>query len=193
VTPTSLSFLDRLKVADANASDWGRLREIYLPLITRWVRRVPGLGSEIDDLAQEVLVVLVRELPRFERRREGSFRAWLRQITANKVRTVRKQLKRKPMAGIDLTDGFLDRLCDSSSELAKKWDLEHDRHVFQKLLAMVQADFQASTWDAFRRFAIDNLPAAEVAAELGISINSVLQAKSRVLRRLRQEAGELLE
>jgi RNA polymerase sigma-70 factor (ECF subfamily) len=192
VVPTSVSLLDRLKVARPDASDWGRLQDIYLPLITRWLRRIPGLGDEADDLAQEVFVVMVRELPRFERQREGSFRAWLRQVTVNKVRTWRKQLGRKPVAGMDLTDGFLDRLAQPNSELAQEWDLDHDRHVFQKLLAIVQPDFQPNTWEAFRRFAIDGHPAAEVATQLGLNVNSVLQAKSRVLKRLREEAGELL-
>ncbi len=192
MTPTSVSLLDRLKVARPDASDWGRLHDIYLPLITRWLRRIPGSGDESDDLAQEVFVVMVREIPRFERQREGSFRAWLRQVTVNKVRTFRKQLGRKPVAGMDLTDGFLDRLAEPNSELAPEWDLDHDRHVFQKLLAIVQPDFQPNTWEAFRRFAIDGRPAAEVAAQLRHNLNSVLQAKSRVLKRLREEAGELL-
>jgi len=192
VTLTSVSLLDRLKGAPPDASDWGRLHDIYLPLIARWLRRNPGLGDESDDLAQEVFVVMVRELPRFERQREGSFRAWLRQVAVNKVRTFRKQLGRKPVAGMDLTDGFLDRLAEPNSELAREWDLDHDRHVFQKLLAIVQPDFQPNTWEAFRRFAIDGHPAAEVAAQLGLNVNSVLQAKSRVLKRLREEAGELL-
>jgi RNA polymerase sigma-70 factor, ECF subfamily len=56
-----------------------------LPLIARWLARVPGLGDEADDLAQEVFVVVIREIPRFQRQREGSFRAWLRQVTVNKV------------------------------------------------------------------------------------------------------------
>ncbi len=112
MTLTSVSLLDRLKGAPPDASDWGRLHDIYLPLITRWLRRIPGLGDESDDLAQEVFVVTVRELPRFERQREGSFRAWLRQVAVNKVRTFRKQLGRKPVAGMDLTDGFLDRLAE---------------------------------------------------------------------------------
>jgi len=192
VTLTSVSLLDRLKGAPPDASDWGRLHDIYLPLITQWLQRIPGFGDESDDLAQEVFVVMVRELPRFERQREGSFRAWLRQVAVNKVRTFRKQLGRKPVAGMDLTDGFLDRLAEPNSELAREWDLDHDRHVFQKLLAIVQPDFQPNTWEAFRRFAIDGHPAAEVAAQLGLNVNSVLQAKSRVLKRLREEAGELL-
>ena len=96
------------------------------------------------------------------------------------------------MAGLDLTDGFLDQLADPNGALAREWDLDHDRHVFQKLLTMVQPDFHANTWEAFSRFAIDGHPAVEVAAEPGLNVNSVLQAKSRILRRLREEAGELL-
>jgi DNA-directed RNA polymerase specialized sigma24 family protein len=69
--PTSVSLLDRLKAAGPDASDWQRLQAIYLPLIQRWLGRVPGLGDEAVDLAQEVFMVVVRELPRFQRRREG--------------------------------------------------------------------------------------------------------------------------
>ena len=191
MTPTSVSLLDRLKDARPDASDWGRLQDIYLPLIARWLRRIPGLSEENDDLAQEVFVVMVRELPRFERQREGSFRAWLRQVTVNKVRTLRKQLGRKPVAGVDLTDGFLDRLAEPNSELARVGPGPRPARL-PEALAIVQPDFQANTWEAFRRFAIDGHPAAEVAAELGLNVNSVLQAKSRILRRLREEAGELL-
>ena len=99
MTPISVSLLD------------------HLPLIARWLRRIPGLVDETDDLAQEVFVVMVRELPRFQRQREGSFRAWLRQVTVNKVRAFRKQVARKPVAGLDLTDGFLDQLADPNGAL----------------------------------------------------------------------------
>jgi RNA polymerase sigma-70 factor, ECF subfamily len=189
---TSVSLLDRLKVARPDASDWNRLQGIYLPLIGRWLARVPGLGVEADDLAQEVFVVLIREIPRFERQREGAFRAWLRQVTVNKVRSHRRKRHRRPTVGLDPANGFLDSLADPNGDLAREWDLDHDRHVFQNLLAIVQPDFQATTWEAFRRFALDGLPAAKVAEEMGLTVNSVVQAKSRVLKRLREEAGELL-
>jgi hypothetical protein len=35
VNPTSISLLERLKVARPDASDWNRLQAIYLPLIER--------------------------------------------------------------------------------------------------------------------------------------------------------------
>ena len=90
---TSLGLLERLKVARPAVSDWNRLHGVYLPLIQRWLDRVPGLGDDSADLAQEVLIVVFREVPRFDRQREGSFRAWLRQVTVNKIRNYGGKLR----------------------------------------------------------------------------------------------------
>jgi RNA polymerase sigma-70 factor, ECF subfamily len=190
--PTSVSLLDRLRAARPSDSDWGRLQGIYEPLILRWLSRVPGLGDEAADLVQEVLVVVIREIPQFQREREGSFRAWLRQVTVNRVRTLRQQRRRRPSVGLDPAEGFLDQLADPNGDLAREWDADHDRHVVQKLLAVVQPDFTPTTWEAFQKFALDGLPASRVAQDLGLSENAVIKAKSRILKRLRAEAGELL-
>jgi RNA polymerase sigma-70 factor (ECF subfamily) len=171
-----------------SSTDWRRLEEIYLPLIQHWLRQIPGLDGEADDLAQDVFVVILREIATFERQREGSFRAWLRQVTVNRVRTQRKKRQRRPAVGLDPADDFLNRLSDPNGELAREWDREHDRHVVHKLLSIVQPDFQPETWQAFRRFALDGLPAAEVARELQVSVNAVLRVKSHILERLREEA-----
>jgi RNA polymerase sigma-70 factor (ECF subfamily) len=192
VNPTSLSLLDRLKAARPDASDWNRLQGIYLPLIERWLGRVPGLGDESADLAQEVLVVVFREVSGFDRQREGSFRAWLRQVTVNKIRNWGRKRHRRPVVGLDPADGFLDRLSDPNDNLAREWDRDHDKHVVEKLLAIVQRDFTPATWEAFQRFGVERVPAGRVAEEMGISENAVILAKSRVLKRLRQEAGDLL-
>jgi RNA polymerase sigma-70 factor, ECF subfamily len=192
VNSTSLSLLDRLKSARPDASDWTRLQGIYLPLIERWLARVPGLGHESADLAQEVLIVVTRELPRFDRQREGSFRAWLRLVTVNRIRTYRRKRYRIPAVGLDPADGFLERLSNPNDELAREWDRDHDAHVFQKLMSLVQPDFAPKTWAAFQRFAVDGVPAARVAEELGLSENAVILAKSRILKRLRQEGGGLV-
>lgn len=188
MSPTSLTLLERLRQRPA-ADDWRRLHDLYRPLIGQWLARVPGLGDEQADLTQEVLAVLVRELPHFERRREGSFRAWLRQVTVNRIRAYWRDRRRRPADG---ADGFLDRLADPASELARQWDREHDRQVSRRLMDLVKPDFTAVTWEAFRLTALDGQPSAEVAGRLGISANAVLLAKSRVLKRLRDEAGDLL-
>jgi RNA polymerase sigma-70 factor, ECF subfamily len=190
---TSASLLDRLRKAPADSPDWSKLNDIYLPLIKSWLARISGTRDESDDLAQEVLVVLVRELRTFEPRGKGSFRAWLRQITVNKTRAYFKSRRNRPVAGIgNEEDDFLSQLEDPKSELAKEWDREHDRHVSQKLLELVKNDFEPTTWDAFRLFALDGMPAKMVAKELEISENAVLLSKSRVLKKLRREAGGFL-
>jgi len=193
VNPTSVSLLDRLRAAQADDPDWLRLEGIYQPLIRRWLGRVPGLGDESADLTQEVFLVMVRDIPKFDRRREGSFRAWVRQVTVNVLRNHRKRQSRKPAIGWGPCDAFLDGLAKPNSELAREWDLDHDRHIFQKLQKAVQPGFAPATWEAFRRFALDGLPAAQVAAELGLTVNAVTLAKSRILKRLREEAGDLLK
>jgi len=188
-----VSLLDRLKVARSDASEWKQFELMYLPLIRRWVSRIPGLGSEVDDVTQEVLLVLVREIPRFERQRLGSFRAWLRQVTVNRVRVYRRQHFRQPAMARDQTDGYLDQIADSNSVLAKQFDQEHDKHICATLLAAVRPDFNQETWDAFQQFALEARTAADVARELGLTVNAVIKAKARVLNRSREEAGGFLE
>jgi RNA polymerase sigma-70 factor (ECF subfamily) len=191
---TSLGLLERLKHAKPDALEWRRLRDIYSPMIRRWLARLPNLHDEVDDLTQEVLVVLFRELPSFERRRDGSFRAWLRQITVNRMYAFCKSRRKQalPMGGPE-TDQLLAQFADPASDLSRQWDQDHDKHVFQKLLAIVERDFEPSTWQAFTRFALECQPAAQVAGELGVTESAVVQAKYRILKRLREEAGGLLD
>ncbi len=190
---TSVSLLDRLKAARPDDPEWHRLEEIYQPFVRRWIGRVPGLGDEAADLTQEVFLVMVRGISRFERQREGSFRAWVRGITVNVLRNYQRRQFRKPAVALELCEAVLDGLAEPNSELAREWDLDHDRHIFQKLQTIVHPVFDPTTWEAFRRFAILGVPAAEVASELGLTVNAVTLAKSRILKRLREEAGDLLK
>jgi len=65
--------------------------------------------------------------------------------------------------------------------------------VLRRLLAMIQPDFEAATWQAFHGLVVEGKRTAQVAAELGITANAVRIAKSRVLQRLRDEIGGLLD
>jgi RNA polymerase sigma-70 factor (ECF subfamily) len=194
VNSTSLSLLERLRQAEPDHADWQRFDDLYRPLIRAWLRRVPGLSDDIDDVVQESLLVVLRHLAQFEHRRDGAFRAWLRQITLNRVRSWLDARRRRPQLASqgDEPDSYLNRLADPESDLSREWDDEHDRHVFGRLLAIVRADFQAQTWKAFTRFALEARTSAEVADELGMSEEAVLKAKFRVLKRLREEAAGLL-
>jgi RNA polymerase sigma-70 factor (ECF subfamily) len=190
---TSVSLLGRLAGAPTD-DDWRRLDGLYQPLLRAWMARAGVPASDVDDLAQDVLIIVFREVAGFERRRQGAFRAWLRTILANRVRDYFRGWKYRPTATGD-SDFLrrLDELESPDSALSRLWDREHDEHVAASLMQRVQGDFAPVTWKAFRRHVLEGEPAVQVAEELGLSLNSVLLAKSRVLKRLRQELAGLVE
>ena len=59
-------------------------------------------------------------------------------------------------------------------------------------LRRVETAFTPSTWRAFCGLVLEAGRAEDVAAQLGLSVNAVLIAKSRVLSRLRQETRDLV-
>lgn len=191
---TSRSLLQRAR-DPADSASWRRLTDLYGPLIRRWVRRSVDQPADADDVVQEVLTTLVRELSRFEHnQRPGAFRAWLKMITLNRLREYWKSRRGDLQGTGDAAAAErLLQLEDPESPLVRAWDEEHDRHVVETLLESIRLEFQSSTWFAFQRTVRESRPVAEVAAELGLTPNAVMIAKSRVLKRLRQIADGLIE
>jgi RNA polymerase sigma-70 factor (ECF subfamily) len=188
---TPRSLLERLR-SDPDAEAWERLVTLYTPWMARVLQQARVAEPDRDDLQQEVLTTLVRELPKFEHNgRTGAFRSWLRIIVVNRLQMYWRT-KRSSEQRIDGRRD-VDELISPFSELEDFWDREHDRYLTQELLKLVEASFSQTVWQAFRRQMLDGTRAADVAAELGISVNAVLLAKSRVLQRLRAEADGLID
>jgi RNA polymerase sigma-70 factor (ECF subfamily) len=184
---TSVSLIEQARDPEAAAA-WDRLAAIYTSLLHAWFRAAGLQATDRDDLSQRVLEVLVRRLPEFEHNgRPGAFRAWLRSIAVNLLREFWRRQRPPGSASV------LDQLIDPRSSLSQLWDKEHDRHVLHALLGLVQPEFAEPVWQAFRRLALEGIPARQVALELGTTVNAVLISKSRVLARLRQQAGRLLD
>jgi RNA polymerase sigma-70 factor (ECF subfamily) len=59
--------------------------------------------------------------------------------------------------------------------------------LIRRAAELVRDDFEPKTWQAFWRLAVENQPARDIAADLGMTADAVYQAKARVLRRLREE------
>jgi RNA polymerase sigma-70 factor (ECF subfamily) len=186
---TSLTLLEKLQ-SGANHRSWPRFVELYTPLIRGWLECYALPSSDIDDVTQEVMMALVRELPGFRRHRMGSFRHWLKMIAVNRLRWFwrNRGLQAKAIGGSDFLQ-MLEQLEDPASQLSDQWDRDHDRQIAQRLLVIIETEYEPKTWQAFRRQVLDGARAALVAAELKISINAALLAKSRILRRLREESG----
>lgn len=182
---TSLTWLGRL-VNAPSGPDWKRLVDGYGPLLTGWLARGGVPASDRDDLVQEVLVAVVVRVDQFEHRGCGAFRAWLRGILANVLRTY---LRGRPA----VVPGFdPDHLAAEDSVLGRQWDREHDEYHAARAIRAVESEFAPAVWAAFRRYVLDGEPPKAVAAELGVTENVVLLAKSRVLKRLRLELSGLV-
>jgi RNA polymerase sigma-70 factor (ECF subfamily) len=189
MTQTPPTLLNHLREAPEDADAWRRFDAIYRPLLTAWLRRYSLQAHDCDDLVQDILQAVASELPRFHySSAAGHFRAWLRQIMVNRLRAFWRAQKRNSAA----VEPLLEQLQDPSSDLSRYWDREHDQHVLKGMLAQLEPDFAPLTRQAFRR-QLAGEEAAAVAAALGLSVNAVLLAKSRVLKRLRELAHDLTD
>jgi len=191
---TPYSLLDRIGHANKTA-DWDRLVALYSPLLRTWLRKQVPQEADIDDIVQDVLAVVVAKLPEFRHNgSDGAFRSWLRAILAFRLKSFWRQRQRLPVAGgDDRCEQFLRALEEPDGDLARRWDEEHDRFIAARLLEQIRSEFTPATWNAFHCYVIDGRSPADVAMELGVSTNVVFIARSRVLRRLREEARGLID
>jgi RNA polymerase sigma-70 factor, ECF subfamily len=187
---TSATFIARIKVADPAA--WDRLVRLYGPLVEQWCRRWGLQRHDTADVVQEVFRSVATHVSQFRKQRaHDTFRGWLRVITRNKVLDHFRRLGREP-AGVGGTDAQRQWADIAAAPVDDAADEQRDEtRLFHRALELIRAEFAEHVWQAFWRTAVDGVPAPEVAAELGITAGAVRVAKSRVLRRLRTELGDL--
>ena len=136
-------------------------------------------------------------LPEFRRDRpEDSFAGWLATITRNKIREHYRRRHGKAEARGGST--ALRKLADvpqpaEPSEESVRPDAQSAACLSRRVLEMIQAEFEARTWEAFWRVSVDGQSPADVASDLGMSVAAIYKAKSRVLARFREVLRELPE
>lgn len=190
MTSTSVTLLKRVRQRDDQAA-WERFVALYTPLLYRWAQRAGLPEQDAADLVQDVLLVLMKELPNFEYDgARGNFRGWLKTITINKCRE--RQRRHVLAAG---AGGEEDRVqsVPGADELDEFWETEYRQHLVRKALEVMRTEFEPKTWQACWEHTVNDKTAAEVGRELQMSEAAVYVAKSRVLRRLRQELSGLLD
>jgi RNA polymerase sigma-70 factor (ECF subfamily) len=185
---TSVSLLDALRQPGEQEA-WERFVDLYTPLLYYWACRAGLREPDAADLVQDVLLVLVQKLPEFHYDRQGGFRSWLRTVTLNKWRDRRRQqaVRTAHRDAVDLAE------LPGPEDPEAFWETEYRQHLARRALELMRAEFQPTTWQACWEVVVSGRPGGEVAAELGISVDSVYAAKSRVLRRLRQLLAGLLD
>jgi RNA polymerase sigma-70 factor (ECF subfamily) len=189
---TSLTLLQRIRQGDPDG--WGRVVDLYSPLVRYWCRRWGVHGQDADDLLQEVFSPAARSIGSFRREQEGdSFRSWLRALTRNKILGHWRTRGRQPEAagGSEALQRFAEIEASDPGEDSE--EASHFSQLVEHALKMIRDEFEQRTWQAFWQVSVDGRSPADVAAGLEMSANAVRMAKSRVLRRLREELGDLVQ
>src|SRR5437588_4307524 len=190
---TSRSLLARVQANEPDA--WERLVNLYAPLVLQWCRCGGLQHQDVADIFQEVFQSVVAYVGSFRKERErDTFRGWLRRITQNKLRDHFRRLGREAR-GVGGSSAR-ERLAQLPVPDAPAEDLAPDdgeSGLFARALDQIRGEFEERTWAAFWRTAVEGRAAQDVAADLAMTAGAVRVAKSRVLRRLREELGDLTE
>ena len=185
---THPTLLDRLR-RDNDRRAWDRFVDLYSPLLFEWARRNGVPSNDAADLVQNVLVLLLRQIPSFEKRPGGSFRGWLFTVLRNCWRDQCRAQKRQPI----IAQGVSPDEQGGPDPIAELTDQEYHNYLIRRTLRVIQTDFPVPTWKAFWLHVVEGKPASEVAANTGTTPNAVYLARGRVLKRLREELAGLLD
>lgn len=189
----STTLLQRVKARDGDA--WRRLVLIFGSTIYGWSRGWGLQPSDASDVVQEVFESVAGAVGSFERAARHGFTAWLYTITRNKVRDhYRRQSAQPGATGGSDARKWLEQIADPGAERsASEFSPPTETTLLvRRALALVEADFEAKTWQAFWQTTVEEHLPADVAVELGMSVLAVRKAKSRVLARLRSHLVGLL-
>lgn len=188
---TSTSLLRRVQANDPEA--WKRFAQVYAPLIYSWARQTGLKEYDAADVMQDTFRTLLSRLGSFRKQAPGdSFRGWLWTITRNKIRDHFRALasRPQPVGGTDQRN-LLEAVPSVLSEETLEPGVSNSEvYLSRQLLLTVQAEFEPRTWQAFWEVVVQARQSADVANDLQMSIGAVYMAKSRVLKRLRQELGD---
>lgn len=169
------------------ADAWRRLLHIYGPLVFYWCKK-SGVGAhDAEDLGQEVFRAVASRIDGFERKGPSdTFGGWLRTITRHKLADHWRKKSKQPdtISGEDIG---IENQPNPMPLIPEESPAEIQGFVYQRALSLIRSEFRETSWKAFWATAVEGRATVDVAADLGMTQMAVRKAKSRVLRRLREE------
>lgn len=187
---TSYTLLSRALDAGDEAA-WEQLVAHYRRFIC-YVLNGLGVGaSDVDDLCQQVLVRLTRDLASFDRER-ARFRTWLSTLVRNAAfdyfRKLDSQQRRLAGFKVELECGAGTRPTETDAYIEKEWAT----YIAGQAMLRVRSQFQGQAIKVFE-LGLDGLTSAEIAEQTGLALSSVYTLRKRVKKRLYLELLELTE
>ena len=188
---TSLSLLARARTGDGDA--WGRIVEIYGPLVYEQCRRRGFQDHDANDITQEIFLAVAKGLDDFRRDRPGdSFLHWLRTIASRRiVDWIRRNSKSAHAIGGSTAQKWFTERPD---QVDLDWNPDElKRLAFQRAVRLMQSDFQERTWRAFWMSVVEQKETGAISEALGMSPGAIRQARSKVRQHLSAELEDMLD
>ena len=193
---TNISLLNRAVCNEGPA--WEILVELYAPMIYSRCRQRWRLSpADAENVGQEVFKSVSNSLRRFRRKREGSFRKWLRVIVDNKCRDhLRKVAVAADVLGGTQAQDMIAAIPDEINDTpVESCDAEVGERVIlmRQAMKMVQGEFSARDWKIFWAIAVEEKDRKDTAEKFEVSDNVVYLALSRIRKRLKSTFEDLLD
>jgi RNA polymerase sigma factor (sigma-70 family) len=176
-----------------DAVSWRAFVELYTPPVLRYCRLRGLQDADAADVTQEVMAQVARSMRSFRYAPErGRFRDWLGTITRRKVNRhlTKRHLGTSGGGGSDLPEAINNPRVIEADPV---WSAEFNAQILRAALEKVRPLFGPATWNAFAGVWLEDRTAAETASALGVSLEAVYVAKSKVLKRLEEEVLTLVE
>lgn len=188
---TSPTLLGRLRQAPDDPAAWAEFSRRYGAMILRWCRHWGLQDADAQDVSQNVLLELSRQMREFVYDPTGSFRAWLKTIARRAwIRYLEVRRKHDTATG---DDTILNQLRDPSAEedLVRRLEEEYERELLEQAMARVRLRVKPNTFEAFRLTALEGVSGQEAAQRVGLPVAHVFVAKSNVQKMVREEIDDL--
>ena len=193
---TDLSLLERMGDSRYRAEAWGEFVARYTRLFVLWFRRWGVDPHTMEDLIQETLVRVLGDIRHFQRRKHGSFRAWLKTLAHNSWNQLMADTERQLAQRTPADPARAQNWAVLSSKNAENHLMQLlDELATQELLSMahsrVRQRVDPQTWQTYQKILIDQVPISQVADSLQIPASQIYSSIFRVKRMIREELSEL--
>jgi len=204
--PTRESLLSRLKDWEDRES-WQDFFDTYWRLIYGMARKAGLSDAEAQDIVQETVISVARKIEGFKYDPAVcSFKSWMLQLTRWRIIN---QLKKREWEGAGWahrtgpagktpaarsTDdtATVERIPDPAGfDLESIWDEEWEKNLLAAALERVKRQVDPEQFQIFDLYCLEQWPARNVAATLGIGVGRVYLARHRIGRLLKKEVSKL--
>jgi RNA polymerase sigma-70 factor (ECF subfamily) len=189
---TSHTLLKRAKNQDDQAA-WEEFVSYYQDFIVMVLRKMNLYSADIDDLSQEILIKIWKNLPKhiYDKNR-ATFRTWLSQVIRNQVinhmRTTQRRDSKHAQVAKDETVGRYST--ETEPEIERIVQREWEVYIVKLALKNISSLFSEGAITAFT-MSVDGKSTQQIAQHLGVKPNSVIKLKNRVKVRLAEEIQHL--